>query len=243
MTLPIAILAGGFATRMRPLTERVPKVLLEVAGRPFAEHQLRLLRNSGIRDVVFCVGHLGEMVERELGDGSRFGMSIRYSYDGETLRGTGGALVRALPLLGEAFLVMYGDSYLDCDYAAVERRFVESGKLGLMAIIRNEGRWDRSNVLFENGGIVRYDKKNRTPEMHYIDYGLGALRREALAKYPADVVIDLADVYHELSVENELAGFEMTERFYEIGSLAGLQETDAYISGRSGTAPRGEDAS
>ena len=242
MTLPIAILAGGFATRMRPLTERVPKVLLEVAGRPFAEHQLQLLRDSGIRGVVFCVGYLGEMVERELGDGSRFGMSIRYSYDGETLRGTGGALVRALPLLGEAFLVMYGDSYLDCDYAAVERRFVESGKLGLMAIIRNEGRWDRSNVLYENGRIVRYDKKNRTPEMQYIDYGLGALRREALAKYPADAVIDLADVYHELSLKNELAGFEMTERFYEIGSPQGLQETDAYISGRRDTAPRGEDA-
>jgi len=247
VTLPIAILAGGFATRMRPLTERVPKVLLEVAGRPFAAHQLQLLRNSGIHEVVFCVGHLGEMVERELGDGSRFGMSIRYSYDGETLRGTGGALVRALPLLGEAFLVMYGDSYLDCDYAAVERTFVKSGKLGLMAVIRNEGRWDRSNVLFENGRIVRYDKKNRTPEMLYIDYGLGALRREALAKYPADAVpasigdpfIDLADVYHELSVENELAGFEMTERFYEIGSPTGLQETDAYISGRRDTAPRG----
>lgn len=241
MTLPIAILAGGFATRMRPLTERVPKVLLEVAGRPFAEHQLQLLRNSGIHDVVFCVGYLGEMVERELGDGSRFGMSIRYSYDGETLRGTGGALVRALPLLGEAFLVMYGDSYLDCDYAAVERQFVESGKLGLMAIIRNEGRWDRSNVLYESGRIVRYDKKNRTPEMLYIDYGLGALRREALASVPADAVIDLADVYHELSLRNELAAFEMTERFYEIGSPKGLQETDAYISGRGDTAPRGED--
>jgi len=227
---------------MRPLTERVPKVLLDVAGRPFAEHQLRLLRDAGITDVVFCVGYLGEMVEEALGDGSRFGLSIRYSYDGEQLRGTGGALIRALPLLGDAFLIMYGDSYLDCDYAAVARTFLDSGKLGLMAVIRNEGRWDKSNVLFENGHLVRYDKKNRTPDMLYIDYGLGALRREALAGYRDQPALDLADVYHELSLRNELAGYEMHERFYEIGSPKGLQEADDYISGRRGAAPRGEGA-
>ncbi|HEY2325311.1 MAG TPA: nucleotidyltransferase family protein [Thermoanaerobaculia bacterium] len=236
MTLPIAILAGGLATRMRPLTERVPKVLLDVAGRPFAEHQLRLLRDAGITDVVFCVGYLGEMVEETLGDGSRFGLSIRYSYDGEQLRGTGGALVRALPLLGDAFLIMYGDSYLDCDYAAVARTFLESGKLGLMAVIRNEGRWDKSNVLFEHGRIVRYDKKNRTPDMRHIDYGLGALRAEALAT----PVADLADVYHDLSLANQLAGYEMHERFYEIGSPQGLQEAEEHISAQRGTAPRDE---
>jgi NDP-sugar pyrophosphorylase family protein len=227
---------------MRPLTERVPKVLLEVAGRPFAEHQLHLLRDAGVTDVVFCVGYLGEMVEEALGDGSRFGVSVRYSYDGDQLCGTGGALIRALPLLGDAFLVMYGDSYLDCDYGAVERVFLESGKLGLMAVIRNEGRWDKSNVLFQNDRLVRYDKKNRTPEMQYIDYGLGALHRGALNTYPAGAVVDLADVYHELSLRNELAGFEMHERFYEIGSPKGLQEADDYLSGRRGTAPRGEDA-
>src|SRR5689334_6791016 len=223
---------------MRPLTERVPKVLLDVAGRPFAEHQLRLLREAGIRDVVFCVGYLGEMVEETLGDGSRFGLSIRYSYDGDRLRGTGGALIRALPLLGDAFLIMYGDSYLDCEYAAVARTFLDSGKLGLMAVIRNEGRWDKSNVLFEKGRIVRYDKKNRTPDMLHIDYGLGALRSEALAT-PVD---DLADVYHDLSIRNELAGYEMHERFYEIGSPKGLQEANDYISARRGRVPRAEDA-
>lgn len=229
MTLPIAILAGGLATRMRPLTERVPKVLLDVAGRPFAEHQLRLLRDAGITDVVFCVGHLGELVEQTLGDGSRFGLSIRYSYDGDQLRGTGGALIRALPLLGDAFLIMYGDSYLDCDYAAVARTFLDSGKLGLMAVIRNEGRWDKSNVLFENGRIIRYDKKNRTPDMLYIDYGLGALRAEALAGHP-DGALDLADVYHALSMRDELAGYEMHDRFYEIGSPKGLQEAEDHLS-------------
>jgi NDP-sugar pyrophosphorylase family protein len=242
VTLPIAILAGGLATRMRPLTERVPKVLLDVAGRPFAEHQLRLLHDAGINDVVFCVGYLGEMVEETLGDGSRFGLSIRYSYDGEQLRGTGGALIRALPLLGDAFLIMYGDSYLDCDYAAVARAFLDSGKLGLMAVIRNEGRWDKSNVLFENGRLVRYDKKNRTPDMQHIDYGLGALHREALTDDSTQTVVDLADIYHDLSLRNELAGYEMHERFYEIGSPKGLQEASDYISGRRGTAPLGEGA-
>ncbi len=214
---------------MRPLTERVPKVLLDVAGRPFAEHQLRLLRDAGIEDVVYCVGYLGEMVEETLGDGSRFGLSIRYSYDGDQLRGTGGALIRALPLLGDAFLVMYGDSYLECDYAAVARSFLESGKLGLMAVIRNEGRWDKSNVVFEEGRIVRYDKKNRTSDMLYIDYGLGALRREALVSSSAS---DLADIYHDLSLRNELAAYEMHDRFYEIGSPKGLQEADEYLRGR-----------
>jgi NDP-sugar pyrophosphorylase family protein len=218
---------------MRPLTERVPKVLLEVAGRPFAEHQLRLLRDAGITEVVFCVGFLGEMVEQTLGDGSRYGVSIHYSYDGDTLCGTGGALKRALPLLGDAFLIMYGDSYLDCDYAAVARTFVDSGKLGLMTVIRNEGRWDKSNVLFEDGRIVRYDKKNRTPDMLYIDYGLGALRREALSGYPEGAVLDLADIYHDLSLRNELAGFKMHDRFYEIGSPKGLRETDEYIRRQS----------
>ena len=226
MTLPIAILAGGLATRLRPLTERVPKVLLEVAGRPFAEHQLRLLHDAGIEDVVFCVGYLGEMVEEALDDGSRFGLSIRYSYDGDQLRGTGGALIGALPLLGDAFLIMYGDSYLECDYAAVARTFVESGKLGLMAVIRNEGRWDKSNVVFEDGRIVRYDKKDRTSDMLYIDYGLGALRREALVSSSAS---DLADIYHDLSLRNELAACEMHDRFYEIGSPKGLQEADEYL--------------
>jgi MurNAc alpha-1-phosphate uridylyltransferase len=232
VTLPIAILAGGLATRMRPLTERVPKVLLDVAGRPFAEHQLRLLRDGGVTDVVFCVGYLGEMVEQALGDGLRFGLSIRYSYDGDQLCGTGGALVRALPLLGDAFLVMYGDSYLECDYGAVARTFLDRGKVGLLAVIRNEGRWDKSNVLFENGRIVRYDKKNRTPDMLHIDYGLGALHREALSSYREGTVLDLADVYHDLSVRGELAGYEMHERFYEIGSPKGLKDADDYIRKR-----------
>ena len=230
--MPVAILAGGLATRLGSVTRQIPKSLLEVAGKPFAQHQLELLRLHGMSDVVFCVGHLGESVENELGDGSRWGIRLRYSYDGPTLLGTGGALQRALPLLGRSFLVLYGDSYLECDYGQIEQAFLASGKLGLMTVHRNLDRWDRSNVLFRDGVILRYDKKNRTPEMQHIDYGLGILRAEVFKAYPADTHLSLEKVYQDLVVRHELSGFEVNERFYEIGSVAGLEETRAYLTSK-----------
>lgn len=229
MTLPVAILAGGLATRLRPLTERIPKALVDVAGKPFIEHQLDLLRRHGVNRIVLCVGYLGDMVEAALGDGSRWGIDLRYAFDGETLLGTGGALRKALPLLGERFLVLYGDSYLDCDYRAVEAAFVASGKLGLMTVFRNADRWDRSNVVFTDGRIVRYDKRRPTPDMAYIDYGLGALRAKAFDAYPTETAIDLAAIYQGLLARDELAGFEVTQRFYEVGSPDGLEETQRYL--------------
>src|SRR5574341_2143329 len=158
MSLPVAIVAGGLGTRLSPLTERIPKSLVEVAGKPFVVHQLELLQQHGLRHVVLCVGYLGDQVRVSLGDGRQWGMNLQYVFDGPTLLGTGGALRRALPLLGESFLVMYGDSYLECDYGAVERAFLTSGKLGLMTVFQNDNLWDRSNVLFANSRIVRYDK-------------------------------------------------------------------------------------
>jgi NDP-sugar pyrophosphorylase family protein len=232
MTLPIAILAGGLATRLQPITETIPKVLVEVAGKPFAQHQLELLRRNGITRAIFCVGHLGEMVRDVLGDGNRFGMKIEYSFDGPKLQGTGGALRNALPLLGEEFLVVYGDTYLECDYTAVERTFLESGKTGLMTVFRNTGKWDHSNVVYRDGRIVNYDKQNRTPDMEYIDYGLGALRTEVFSFYPGDNFLDLEVVYRGLLARGELAGFEAPRRFYEIGSPEGLEETRNYLSGK-----------
>lgn len=228
--IPVAILAGGLATRMRPLTEKIPKSLLEVAGRPFAVWQVERLARSGFTEVVFCVGFLGNQVEETLGDGSRWGVKIRYSYDGPALLGTGGALRRAAPLLGDRFLILYGDSYLTCDYAAAARAFLTSDKLGLMTVFRNLGRWDQSNVIFRDGRILRYDKRERTPDMEYIDYGLGGLHREALAPYPPDQPLDLATVYRDLLARDQLAGYEVRERFYEIGSPAGLAETQEYLA-------------
>ena len=232
MTLPVAILAGGLATRLRPLTEKIPKVLLEVAGKPFAVHQLELLRSHGLTRVVFCVGHMGEMVQAALGDGRNWGMNISYSFDGPTLLNTGGALRRALPLLEKAFFVIYGDSYLECDYASVEQAFWNSRRLGLMTVFHNAEQWDRSNVLFRGGHIERYDKVNRVPEMQHIDYGLGVLQAHVFDVYPLGTPFELATIYQHLLTRDQLAAFEVTRRFYEIGSPAGLEETRQYLATR-----------
>jgi NDP-sugar pyrophosphorylase family protein len=233
VSLPIAIIAGGLATRLGSLTEQLPKILLEVAGRPFAEHQLALLQKAGIARVVYCVGHLGRQVEDTLGDGSRWGMTFDYIHDGPQLTGTGGAVLRALPRLGKAFFVMYGDSYLDCDYSAIERSFVQSGLAGLMTVFANDDRWDRSNVEYRSGRIVRYDKGARTPDMRHIDYGLGVLTPGAFEAWKNKTgPLDLGRVYQALIERESLAGYDVPTRFYEIGSLEGLADTRALLSTR-----------
>jgi NDP-sugar pyrophosphorylase family protein len=222
--MPVAILAGGLATRLRPVTERIPKALVEINGEAFVAHQLRLLRAKGIGRVVLCLGYLGEMVRQFVGDGQAFGLDVEYSFDGPVLRGTAGAIHQALPLLGNSFFVLYGDSYLPCDYAGVEHAFRQSGKQGLMTVFRNEGRWDSSNVEFAGGRILAYDKKNRTPRMCYIDYGLGAFERGAFEALQPGSVYDLAATYQDLLAAGDLAACEIKERFYEIGSPAGIAE-------------------
>lgn len=223
---PVALLAGGLATRLRPLTEKVPKVLLPVAGKPFLAHQLELLKAQGIRRVVLCLGYLGELVEKEFGNGSEFGVQLEYSFDGPTLLGTGGAVRRALPKLGEKFFVLYGDSYLTTPFAPIANFFESSGKRGLMTVYRNEGLYDTSNVVFRQGEIVTYDKKSRLPEMRHIDYGLSMFQGSVFEEWPAAKAFDLAEVMQSLVAKRELAGFEVSERFYEIGSPAGLSELE-----------------
>ena len=226
---PVALLAGGLATRLRPITEKIPKALVLVADQPFLSHQLRLLHTAGVRKVVLCVGYRGEMIEEEFGEGGSFGVELSYSFDGPKLLGTGGALKKALPLLGDKFMVLYGDSYLPIDYAAPARAFAASGKPGLMTVFRNENRWEPSNVWFEGGEIKRYDKRELTPEMKHIDYGLGLLRSDALPSWPNERPFDLADVYQDLIGKRQLAGYEVERRFYEIGSPQGLAELDAML--------------
>jgi NDP-sugar pyrophosphorylase family protein len=225
-----AVLAGGTATRLRPITETIPKAMVEVAGRPFIDHQLDLLRRHGVRRVVLCLGYRGEQVEAHLGDGASRGLDVRYAYDGPRLLGTGGALKRAAPLLGDVFWVLYGDSYMDIDYAAVLADFLSKGALGLMTVLRNDDRWDRSNVVFRDGRLVRYDKRNRTADMAHIDYGVGLLRAAALDRIPADSPYDLADLYHQLVEEGSMVGYEVTERFYEIGTPEALEETRRHLT-------------
>ncbi len=225
MNLPVAILAGGLATRMKPHTEKMPKSLIDVHGKPFVARQLECLAERGVQRVVLCIGHLGAMIRESIGEGERFGLQLQYSDEGGTLLGTGGALKKALPLLGDRFLVVYGDSLLECDYEAVERRFLESGRKGLMTVFRNDGRFDASNVLFDDGLIRMYDKIHRVPDMKHIDYGLGALSSGAFDRVAESAPFDLAAIYQDLLAKGELAGLEVYERFYEIGSSAGLADT------------------
>lgn len=231
--LPVAILAGGLATRLRPITEKIPKLLVEVAGEPFFSHQLRLLKKNGLAKITLCVGHLGEMIVDQYGDGAKWGMQIDYSFDGPKLLGTGGALIRALPKLGDAFYVLYGDSYLPIDYQAVGRAFLSSGQLGLMTVFENHEAYDASNVWFENGRIKLYSKQEKVPQMRHIDYGLGVFRATAFAGCPRDAVVDLASVQTDLCARGELAGYEAKQRFYEIGSPAGLAELDQLLRSKA----------
>lgn len=235
-----AILAGGLGTRMLPRTEHVPKTLLPVLGRPFADYQLRWLRSQGVTSVLYCIGHLGSMIQDYVGDGSAWGLDVKYSDEGETLLGTGGALRLALDngLLRDRTFVLYGDSWLTADLRDIDSAFLQSGLPALMTVLRNEGRWDTSNVEFADGSLRRYDK---TPGPHrarmtYIDYGLLLCSRDAIARrIPAGVRTDLADVLRSLSAEGLLAGYEVQERFYEIGSPAGLADLESFLSGNAGT--------
>ena len=234
---PLALLAGGLATRLGAVTQRVPKSLIEVAGEPFVAHQLRLLVSHGIEDVVICCGHLGGMIEEFVGDGARFGCRVRYSHDGfgdgRGLLGTGGAVRKALPLLGSRFWLMYGDSYLAADFAAVLQTFEESGKTALMTVFANDDRWDASNMEFADGSIVRYVKERPCAKMRHIDYGLGFYLAGVFASWPEGAVFDLSLVQSGLIAGGSMAGFEVTERFYEIGSVSGLAETDAFLRARA----------
>jgi NDP-sugar pyrophosphorylase family protein len=201
--------------------------MIDVAGEPFIAHQLRLLRREHINRVVLCLGYLGEQVESFVRDGSSFGIDVDYSYDGQKLLGTGGALRRALKHLGPDFLVMYGDSWLDTAFAPIVGAFRASAKSALMTVFRNDDQWDKSNVWFENGRIIAYDKKIRLPQMRHIDWGLSITKVEVLSDWPADTPFDLAEVYSTLAQKGDLAGYEIATRFYEIGSAEGLRETDA----------------
>ena len=229
--IPVAILAGGLATRLRPITEKIPKSLVPVAGRPFLAHQLEMLHARGLRHAVLCIGFLGEMIQREFGD-EAYGIKLDYSFDGEKLLGTGGAIKRALPKLGGEFFVLYGDSYLPMQYAPVAEFFHRSGKLGLMTVYHNEGKYDTSNVVFRDGEIVVYDKKMKSPDMKHIDYGLSLFKSSVFEAYPADEKFDLAEVMGKLVREKQLAGYEVPERFYEMGSPAGLAELETILKQR-----------
>ncbi len=217
------------ATRLKPVTEKIPKSLLEVGGKPFILHQIDLLKNNKISKVVICASHLGDHIKEYLDDQSIRDIGIEYSFDGDKLLGTGGAIKKTLGLLGENFFVMYGDSYLNTDFQKINEYFFSEKKSGLMTVYHNEGKYDKSNIEFENGDILKYDKKASNDNMRYIDYGLGILTPNAFNDFTDKDEFDLEQVYKNLLKKNDLLGFEVKERFYEIGSFEGMEETNRYI--------------
>jgi len=221
---PVVIIAGGLATRMRPLTEKIPKSMLDINGKPFIEHQLKLLSSKGVTNVILCLGFLGEQIKDFVKDGRRFNINVDYSFDGKKLLGTGGAIKNLSVKLPENFFVLYGDSYLNIDYKTVEEAYKKAGKKALMTVYKNEGKFDASNVVFKNDEIVLYSKKIKTPEMNYIDYGLGVFNKSVFDELPEDENFDLAYIYEKLSLNKELSGCEVFERFYEAGSPRGLED-------------------
>lgn len=231
----LVVLGGGLGTRMEPAAGGLPKSLIPIRGEPFVHHQLRLLASQGVRDVVYVIGFRGEQIRRAVGDGSRFGLAVSYVDEGDRLRGTGGALrfAHEVGSLEPCFAVIYGDSYLPIDLEPVWAAFDSADCPALMTVLRNEDRWDRSNAVFADGRVIAYDKRidHRTAEMRWIDYGLSVLRREVVESIPnGGAVCDLADVYRELSVRGELAGFEVSTRFFEVGSLDGVAALEAYLA-------------
>jgi len=225
----VAILAGGLATRLRPVTATIPKALIESAGKPCICHQLNYRQDQGITSVVMCIGFLGELIQDLIGDGSAWGLKVTYSLDGQFLLGTGGSLKKALPMLGENFFVLYGDSYLPIDFSSVETAYIQSQKSALMTILKNEDQWDKSNVQFDGNSILEYNKNHISDEMTYIDYGLGILSASVLMHHSEKQPFDLSKVYNKLSLDGQLAGYEVFERFYEIGSHQGIADTNSYL--------------
>jgi NDP-sugar pyrophosphorylase family protein len=227
--MSLAILAGGYATRLGAITKNLPKCLIEINGKPFVDWQLDLLVKNGFSEFVFCISYKSEEVQKYLGDGRDRGIRIQYSHDGETQLGTGGALQKAIPLLGETFGVLYGDSYLPIDYSSVEQEFQNSSNPALMTVYENKDQFDSSNVEYVNGRLVNYRKGVNDRQMHHIDYGLTYFRMSAFQPWSNQSTFDLSEVCHDLATDGHLSGFEVFERFYEIGSVQGIQEFSEYL--------------
>lgn len=222
------ILAGGLATRLRPITEKIPKALIKINGIPFIDYQLNYLKKQGIINVVMCTGFLGEQIFKFVDNGSRYGLKVVYSNDGEKLLGTGGAIKNAATLLDDDFFILYGDSFLPIEFNPIYNKFKYNKLPALMTILENNNQWDKSNVIFDGKQINLYDKKNYTDQMNYIDYGLSICKKDIFTKMTYNI-FDLAEVFTSLSKESQLDFYEVHQRFYEIGSSAGISEFKEYV--------------
>jgi NDP-sugar pyrophosphorylase family protein len=230
--LPIVVLAGGLATRLLPISEKTPKSLIEINDIPFVLHQLELLEKNGFEKIHYCLGYLGEQVELLIRRSEYFKkLVITFSYDGEILLGTGGTVKKIIKELPEYFFITYGDSYLDIDYLGLQVTFesIKSNYSSLMVVYKNINLFDKSNVIFENDSIINYSKIKKDSRMNHIDYGVGILSNKSMDEYGKNIIFDLAEVYEKLSFKNELFGYEVFHRFYEIGSFQGIEDLSKYL--------------
>ncbi|MDA4130106.1 MAG: sugar phosphate nucleotidyltransferase [Thaumarchaeota archaeon] len=223
------IFAGGLGTRLRPLTDSVPKPMVPVNGKPFLEHELQLLCQSGIREFVLCVGYLGKVIQEYFGDGGKFGVRLEYSFDGDQPLGVAGALKRAAPLLQDTFFATYGDSYLRADYSVIMEEFRRTQKLGMMLVYENHNAYGRSDLAVKDGLVTKYNKRNQTPDMVWINYGVSFLRKVALDIIPVDHKCYEEEFYGELIKRKELLAKVVQTRFFEIGTLSALKEFEEFL--------------
>tara|TARA_B100002003_G_C14056443_1_gene508708 strand:- start:348 stop:1040 length:693 start_codon:yes stop_codon:yes gene_type:complete len=228
--MQVAILAGGLATRLKGLTRNQPKSMVKIQGKPFLGYQLELLQREGIKNIILCLGHMGEQIKRHVGDGSKYEMNIRYSAESKPL-GTAGALKKAEALLDEVFFAMYGDSYLFVDFNRAMSYFESQNKLALMTVYKNYNRYGRSNTAIEGNLVKKFSQSQRTDDMAYIEYGANIFKKEALGLIPENQSYSLDDLFLKLIERKELLAFEVKERFYEIGSPQGLKEFGGYMKG------------
>jgi len=233
MGIQVVILAGGFATRLGQLTINRPKSLVDILGKPFLAYQLELLQAGGITDIVLCIGHLGKQIQDIFGDGSKYGVRIRYSQEDRPL-GTAGALKNAESLLDDTFFVMYGDSYLFLDFPKLMAYFVSQNKLGLDTIFKNNDSYDKSNIVIKGNLVTRYSKTEKTKDMIYIDYGAAIFRKEVLQLIPENRFSPVEELFLRLIELEQLLAFEVKERFYEIGSPRGLKDFEEFAVHRLG---------
>jgi NDP-sugar pyrophosphorylase family protein len=222
--MQIVILCGGLATRLYPLTKKIPKSMVKIGGKPFLEYQLDLIKKNGISDVVLCVGYKGNQIRKYFRNGKKWGLRIKYSSDGKRLLGTGGALKKAEPLLEDTFLVMWGDSYLPFNFRKAIEFFKKHNKLGLLTVYKNENRIEPSNVEVKGNLVKAYSKKRKTKRMKYIDYGLSIFKKEVLKYIPKNKIYDLSKLNQLLIRKKQLLAFPVKRRFYQIGTPEGLKE-------------------
>ena len=172
---------------------------------------------------------MGEQIVDAVGDGSRFGVRVEYVFDGPKLLGTGGAIAAAADVLGSNFLMVYGDSYLECDYQDITQKHMSSGKKALMAVYENAGAWDTSNIELLNGEVVAHSKENPTSRMRHIDYGVGAFSKTVFDTVSTTQPTDLSEIYARLAQEGQLTAYQASSRFYEIGSELGISDLERHL--------------